>query len=247
MPKSAKRFLLAYHDVCWDNCALVDQELRSLAALGFPRWSLLIVPDAPLEQIPAFRMWLLLWQTQGHELVLHGWKHKAQDALARGFAGRVQLCLTQKEAEFAGLSYADCKAMLEEAVRAWERLELGRAIGFVPPTWHAPDYLCELALKVGWNFYETRFAIAVNGEKGCCVFSSVPVSFAGLPTWVQWLSLRFGGSLARQFSQFPRLALHPGEFSGLLGLGIQKLLLDWGKSNTPILYEELSKVSTFGA
>lgn len=223
------------------NRRLVHEELEILAKWGFPRWTLLVVPAAEPDQLQDFQTELMALRDHGHELALHGFRHKASPDSPRSMAGRLALRLTGQEAEFAGLSIADSRLLLEEAIRAWDRLGLGRAEGFVPPTWHAPEHLADLARAIGWSFYEERFTLHLcdGGWRGQ-VFS-VPVSFAGLPKLLFPLFALVGRRLIPAFPGTPRLVLHPGEVSADSQGRIRQLLEVWGAHGTPLTYGELAR------
>lgn len=234
-------FLLSYHDVCSSNVELVASELDLLAKWGAPKWTLLVVPYAENDEIASFREALLAWKAQGHELALHGFKHRADLSLPRDFWGKLALHFTGQEAEFAGLNAVDRAQVLENAIRAWDRLGLGGAKGFVPPTWHAPEALAQQALQVGWLFYEERLRIhfgcaSRRGHQG-----SIPLSLAGLSPMAQRFALFFANTILPFLPGIPRIVLHPGEVSGDRSGRIQRLLENWLARGVVKTYEELSK------
>lgn len=234
-------FLLSYHDVSVANFRQVREDLALLGQWGFPHWTLLVIPHCSADQLPEFQDMLQEMKDQGHELCLHGFKHKQNIESERSLGGQLALRLTAGEAEFAGLKLADSKALLEEAIRAWDRLGIGRAEGFVPPTWWAPEHLADLALAVGWTFYEERFAVHFQTGNGRFQVGSIPVSFAGMPTSVHFGLATLGKYLVPRMPGVPRLVLHPGELAGSLGERIRTILEAWLKWGNPESYAELSR------
>ena len=245
MSKNTKgAFLLSYHDVTAENHSLVAQDLALLASWGYPRWTLMVVPEAQGHLGEAFREQLSQFRDQGHELALHGYKHRADLSLKRSLAGKIALLLTRQEAEFAGLSVADSLSLLEDSIRSWEHLGLGSATGFVPPTWHAPEHLAEQALRVGWRFYEERFYLHLQKSGITIQRWSIPVSFAGLPSWSH-VFVRFMASLASCTGGVARIALHPGDLKEGASAGIRAILDSWSVKGRAILYRELVEETKF--
>jgi hypothetical protein len=185
-------------------------------------------------------MALQRFRDEGHELCLHGFQHKANLSLKRSWLGRILQQLTHGEAEFAGLDEAGCRSVLEDSIRAWDWLGMGRAEGFVPPTWHAPELLAEIALDIGWSFYEERLVIHLQSQ-GRHRVASIPVSFAGMPAFLHPLIVWIGKVLVPVLSGVPRLVLHPGELSGGNAVAIRRLLEAWAARRTAISYKELSQ------
>ena len=97
--------------------------------------------NATPEAIEGFRGVLRKLKSEGFELALHGFKHKAEFSQGRSYAGLVGMNLTSGEAEFAGLSLYESSRLLQAALEAWKTLfadENGIAeapVAFVPPTW----------------------------------------------------------------------------------------------------------------
>jgi len=239
-------FLLSYHDVTALNHALVARDLDLLASWGYPHWTLMVVPEAPRALRDAFCEQLSAFRKQGHELALHGCKHRADPTLKRSLSGRIALHLTGQEAEFAGLDATDSLNLLEASIRNWEHLGQGAAAGFVPPTWHAPEQLAEQALRVGWAFYEERLFLYLQHLGRVRRRLSFPVSFAGLPSWTHGL-IRFSAQIISYTGGVPRLALHPGDLAGGKSIGIRNILEAWSAKGRAIQYRELVEETKFRA
>ncbi len=138
-----KRCLLCFHDFSvwnYQNVTPILEDLKDLAGRPF---SVLVIPDtenATPEAIEGFRGVLRKLKSEGFELALHGFKHKAEFSQGRSYAGLVGMNLTSGEAEFAGLSQYESSRLLQAALEAWKKLfadENGIAeapVAFVPPT-----------------------------------------------------------------------------------------------------------------
>lgn len=209
-------FQAEFHDVGAENAAAVVDILQQLAEAGWPRWALMVVPDATevaMQTRVEFQQFLRAWRVQGHGLFAHGFRHRADAGLRRSWLGEQILALTGNEAEFAGLGRSDSLALLERARLAWEALEVGAAEGFVAPTWHANVYLKSQCRRIGWRFFGSRWFVhdlSDNTRRFSPAFS-----FAGLPEW----SLDFVRLCARVYAWLgrhlplpsARLVLHPSD------------------------------------
>jgi len=164
-----------FHDINAENFANIADILRKSGA--DKKWNLMVVPFSEGIQ-QAFGEQLLEWKREGHSLYLHGYQHKANLSLKRSLLGRLALRLTNSESEFAGLSEADSKMLLEQALQEWQKLNAGKAQGFVPPAWYGSKMLFSLCKNFGFENYNGRFVVW-NKNRGFRF--SVPFSSAGLP------------------------------------------------------------------
>lgn len=167
-----------FHDVCVSNFLRIKAELQKYDKEI--TWNLMVIPFVETKENELYKDFisqLLEWKNNGYGLYLHGYKHKANLNLKRSFFGKLALYFTNNEAEFAGLSKKDSKNLLNEALFAWEKLEVGEPLGFVAPTWHAPKELLNLCKNMGLENYSNRFFIW-NKNKGSKL--SIPFSTAGL-------------------------------------------------------------------
>jgi len=238
-------FLVAYHDVRASNLDLVQNELALLEPCRGGPVALGVVPEATEAELPRFRAALEAWRAAGYECLLHGVHHRADSQYARTCFGRVELALTGNEAEFAGLSEKNSQTLLVEALRAWERLDVGAADGFIPPTWFAPEHLAEQVLAMGFPCYESRWGIWRMQGGALRNISSIPCSLAGLPEPLPGMILGCSLFLLR-FSSLPRLVLHPGELSGSRGKDILAQLRRWQARGVWSGYRTSEKILDLG-
>lgn len=205
--------MLCFHDLGISNFREVVPLLFDLREeLGEP-FSVLVIPAVgaqPKGEVEEFKAALARLEAEGFELALHGFRHVADRDLKRSFFGRAALLATGGEAEFAGLSEGDSRMVLEQSLAAWRALVGRAAAAFVPPTWHANDFLLAQVLRRGL-VYESRLAIFGGGKKH---FSPV-TSFAGIPPRFEGLALALGRAILKLPVGVPRLALHPSDFPHL--------------------------------
>jgi len=202
-----------FHDVTVDNFPSVASYLAMLSTVGLPCWHLMVVPDtegAGAERALEFAAQLHKWQSHGHKLHLHGFRHHANLTQTRSWSGRLALRLTNGEAEFAGLDYHASNHLLQCALEAWYKLDLGTPNGFVPPTWFGNAYLLKQCQANGLSSYGSRWFIWQN-QMG--TLFSPAFSCAGLPSWAQILVRRAGQIYAHIRWGRPRVVLHPCDFT----------------------------------
>lgn len=172
---------------------------RLTAALGGPRFAMLVVPDhwgeAPLARAPAFRAKLRRWAEAGVEMLLHGWSHR--DDRPAGFRARH---MTAGEGEFLALDRAEAARRLR-AGRAVVEDAIGRPVaGFVAPAWlYGPGARAALA---GEGFALAEDHLRVWRPADGAVLARGPVV-----TWASRSRARIASSLA--FAALARVALRP--------------------------------------
>jgi len=197
-----------FHDVDVCNFSDIATELQKFDSCI--SWNLMIIPflENFKDDINKFTLQLLEWKKNGHNLYLHGYRHKADLNLKRSLLGRLALRLTNSQAEFAGLSKNDSKILLSKALQAWQKLNAGEAKGFVAPAWYGS--LFSLCKDFGFENYGSRFFMW-NKDKGFRF--SIPFSTAGLPKFLipivkicEKIYLKFYGIFG--FLPVPRIVLH---------------------------------------
>jgi predicted deacetylase len=198
-----------FHDIGTGNFLQVAAELQKSGGI----WNLMVIPfsENSGDILEKFSSQLLEWKKEGHNLYLHGYMHKADLNLKRSLRGRLALRFTNFEAEFAGLSKSDSRMLLENALQAWQKLNAGKAQGFVAPAWYGSKFLFNLCREMGFENYGSRF-IMWNKDKGFRF--SVPFSTAGLPSlavpivnFCEKIYLKLYGKFG--FLPVPRIVKHP--------------------------------------
>jgi predicted deacetylase len=203
-----------YHDIAVSNFSQAAVALQKFSKNI--RWNLMVIPfsgELAGEALNKFALQLAQWKKEGHSLHLHGYMHKANLSLKRSLFGKLALRLTDCEAEFAGLSKDDSSVLLEDALEAWQKLNLGEAQGFAAPAWYGSKTLFSLCKNFGFKNYSSRFVIW-NREKGSKL--SIPFSAAGLPKFCipilnisKKIYLKIYGIFS--FLPTPRIVMHPSD------------------------------------
>ena len=182
----SRQFLLCFHDFSvWNfrTSLPILEELKDLVGAPF---SVLVIPDtenASDEAVENFRTTLAKLSSEGFELALHGFKHKAEFSQGRSYAGLIGMNLTGGEAEFAGLCEYESSRLLQAALDAWKKLfadengNVEKPVAFIPPTWFSNKYLPG-QVRAEKMLYEDRFSLTTaDGVR----YASPVASFAGIP------------------------------------------------------------------
>lgn len=213
------KVLVSLHDVSPRHAQACREILSFLKERGIPPVALLVVPDFhgswPLESHPDFVRELLGWHEAGHELVLHGYWHRELETsapqgngLRTWFARRF---MTGGEGEFLALGPADVRERLAMGLGLWNRLDLPRPRGFVPPAWLHNGHLDPALAERGFGWTENHSGIRVPAG----AFLESPVI-----SWASRDVVRRQGSrvvcpwLARKWKdrELVRIAIHPHDF-----------------------------------
>jgi predicted deacetylase len=216
----ARKFLLCFHDFSVWNYQKVTPILEKLKDLAGAPFSILVIPDtetAPSDTVRDFRATLTQLKSEGFELALHGFKHKAEFSPGRSYAGLLAMNLTQGEAEFAGLSEFESSRLLHAGLDAWEKLfevpgqvrnDIEKPTAFIPPTWYSNKFL-PTQVHAEKMLYEDRFALVTSRGKR---YASPVASFAGIPDFMTKTAFKFGDIILKVPVGLPRIALHPVDF-----------------------------------
>ena len=206
-----RKFLLCFHDFSVWNFQKVAPILEDLKDLIGAPFSVLVIPDtekASPEMVQQFRETLFRLQSEGFELALHGYKHKAEFSQGRSYMGIIGMNLTHGEAEFAGLSEYESSRLLQQGLSAWKSLLEKKPEAFIPPTWYSNKYLPGQVRALGL-LYEDRFSItSATGRR----YASAVTSFAGIPDFLLKPAFKFGEFILQLPVGLPRIALHPVDF-----------------------------------
>lgn len=231
---------VSIHDVspAWER--EVDVALEMAHAAGV-RPALLVVPDyharAPLSENPKYCDRLRALESDGHEVYLHGYFHRAQlgfggakpsneKGLRHAFAQKV---VSAGEAEFATLSR-------DEAI---ERLEAGERVltdagltirGFVAPAWSMSRSMLSVLGERGYRFTEDHLRIhdpAGRRSKASVVLNYASRTPGRLLSSVAWCRLV---RPARRVMP-ARIAIHPADMRYALLRSEVTSLLEWASGD----------------
>ena len=124
--------LVSLHDVMPETLPMVRAVLDKLRCLGIPPVPLLVVPgkhweEAQLEELRE-------WASAGHEMVAHGWRHRA--AGIRGAYHRLHSLLISRDvAEHLSLSSEEVAALMQRSIEWFPQRGLPTPAYYVPPAW----------------------------------------------------------------------------------------------------------------
>ena len=216
----SRQFLLCFHDFSvWNfrTSLPILEELKDLAGAPF---SVLVIPDtenASDEAVAEYRDVLRKLKSEGFELALHGFKHKAEFSQGRSYAGLIGMNLTSGEAEFAGLCEYESSRLLQAALDAWKKLfadengNVEKPVAFIPPTWFSNKYLPG-QVRAEKMLYEDRFSMTTaHGIR----YSSPVASFAGIPKATEKAAFIYAEGILKFPFGVPRIAVHPVDFPQL--------------------------------
>jgi uncharacterized protein len=229
---------VSIHDVSPAWAGEVELALETAHAHGV-RPALLVVPDfhgrAPLLDHPEFCERLRELQSQGHEIYLHGYYHRARGwDESRAASGRARYFFAQKivsggEAEFSDVSHDEALQRLDDGERVLR--EAGLAIsGFVAPAWSMPAWVLELLGQRGYSFTEDHTRVydpANNRSRASVVLNYASRTPSRLLSSVAWCRI---ARPARRVLP-ARIAIHPADMRFALLRSEIDSLLQWGKGD----------------
>lgn len=156
--------VFSIHDVAPATLAPCCRLVELVEGIG-ARAALLVVPgpwhEPAADADPVFATWLRDAEHRGHEVVVHGWEHRAVgDPEGRvGVVRRVgDRALTRGCAEFAALGREEAFRRAAAGLRVL-RLLGTRPVGFTPPGWLASPAALEGLRDVGFAYTTSRTAV----------------------------------------------------------------------------------------
>jgi predicted deacetylase len=239
------RFLLSIHDVWPGNLQVVETHWQRLRSLGAGPAALLVVPAyhgrRPIEEEPEFLAWLREKAAAGSEILLHGFRHLAQERLPetggevrRTAWGRwVNRSLVGWEAELCGLPDGAKRELVRRGGGSFRRAGLP-LLGFVAPTWHGTPSRVILRDE-GFRIRETRLAVQ-DLASGRSRFAP-PLAWMARPDG-QGVRLPGGRAALAAMIELPliKVAVHPGDLDDA---GAVRALERVAASGSPVSYAGL--------
>jgi predicted deacetylase len=205
--------VVSIHDVAPPTRTASEKILDELSRRGVRNCSLLVVPN--YHQTGAaiadrsFVQWLRELESDGHEIVVHGFFHqrprRPRETLRERFITRIY---TSDEGEFFDLSYAEALRRITRARDEFLAAGL-KPRGFIAPAWLLGSE-AERAAADAEMEYTTRLATVRDLRSGE-EFAARSLVYSVRNAWRRASSLAWNGVLARVMAGAPlmRLAIHP--------------------------------------
>ncbi|HYN35031.1 MAG TPA: polysaccharide deacetylase family protein [Ilumatobacteraceae bacterium] len=208
--------VISIHDVAPATRAECSALLATVERVG-ARASLLVISGPWREPMaandPAFVEWLLAAESRGHEIVAHGWEHRAvsDPALHVGVVRRLgERLLTRGCSEFAALgaeeaSVRACKALVEL------RLLGADPTGFIAPGWSMSGEALSVLGPAGFGYTTTRLTVIDLDEPKSLPIPAVCHRPKSVLTMLAARMLVSVVALRCREQRSIRLALHPDD------------------------------------
>jgi len=212
-PSLTPALVVSVHDVSPKTQPVVDQILLDLKRWGVHRTSLLVIPDhhgqAPLSSDPSFRRWLAEQVEEGHEAVLHGYRHLRDRRRWEGVGTRITTRVyTADEGEFFDLDRQAALELLEQGTESLQFLP-SKPAGFVAPAWLLSSP-AEEALRDAGFLYTTRIH-EVKRLTDNLAWNSQSLVYSTRKRWRRWGSLWWNPFLFEhvRHNSLVRIGIHP--------------------------------------
>lgn len=238
-------FVVSFHDLA-PHCQEVCQDvLNQLAAIGIHRATLLVTPKwhdgESIDRRPDFLDWLRERESQGHEVCLHGYTHRAESVRGGIVAQAIGRIYTASEGEFYQISYDEARCRVGSGLRLLRGIGLN-VQGFVAPAWLLSGEGRKALVDEGLLYTNdlNRFLYLQTGQR---IFAPSLV-FSSRSGWRRWVSIRWvplWGWLNRRVPVI-RLAIHPLDWEyPVIRETIVGLAKRLQKNRAPLTYRELAQ------
>lgn len=192
---------------------MAEKIISELSHHQVPIFSLLVVPNyhhrgGSMED-RAFVRWLQDLETQGHEIVIHGYFHERprqkDEKVHVKFLTRFY---TSDEGEFYDLDYDEAFRRITQARDEFAKAGL-KPRGFVAPAWLLSP-AAEKAAAAADMEYTTRLT-GVRDLRFGESFHARTITYSVRNSWRRAVSLAWNSALARQVASAPlaRVSIHP--------------------------------------
>src|SRR5215472_10608883 len=214
---AADSVVVSLHDVAPRTQQITSTIISELSAHGVRVCSILVVPDYHHEGCLAkhreFVTWLRSLETDGHEIVIHGYFHERppqrEETLRDKFMTRFY---TQHEGEFYDLSYEEALRRITTARDDFRALGL-KPRGFIAPAWLLGNE-AEQAVRDAELEYTTRLR-TVCDLRSESTFPARTLVYSVHNNWRRALSRSWNAVLFRLMKSKPllRISIHPPDYS----------------------------------
>ncbi|HEY4281557.1 MAG TPA: polysaccharide deacetylase family protein [Chthoniobacterales bacterium] len=215
---AGRSLVVSLHDVAPPTWEVSRKIVAELKRDGIRACSLLVVPDyhhtGPSLQNAPFVSWLRELQTEGHEIVIHGYYHErprpAGESLVSRFLTRIY---TQDEGEFFDLPYDEAKRRIGRAREEFVDAGLNPH-GFVAPAWLLGEQSERAARDAGME-YTIRLG-SVRDLRSGDTFLAQSLVYSVRNAWRRQASLCWNALLAQlagRRGSLMRLSVHPVDYT----------------------------------
>ena len=226
---AARDFIVvSLHDVAPSTQQIANTIISELARRGVRVCSLLVVPDYHHQGLftrdTGFVSWLRDLETEGHEIVIHGYFHErprgAKETLRDKFLTRFY---TQHEGEFYDLGYEEALRRIAGARDEFRAHGL-KPRGFVAPAWLLGDE-AERAARDAQMEYTTRLRTVCDLRSGN-VFPARTLVYSVESNWRRAVSRTWNAAMFRflKGKSLLRISIHPPDY---LQPAIWRQILAW--------------------
>ena len=217
-PAASRDFLVvSIHDVAPATRDAVEKIISELVRIGVPVCSLLVVPDYHHQGLATkdrqFVSWLRELESDGHEIVIHGFFHerprRANETIRDKFLTHLY---TADEGEFYDLDYDEALRRIATARDAFRASGL-KPRGFVAPAWLLSEG-AERAVRDAELEYTARLH-AVRDLRSGEDFAARSIVYSVRAGWRRAVSRAWNAVLFRVLQRSPllRISIHPPDYS----------------------------------
>ena len=210
---TARALVVSLHDVSPRTREACVRAVAELGALGVHRTSLLVIPDhhhaGHFRSDPVLCVWLGKLARQGHEIVIHGYRHQRARREREGpLAKLTTRVYTADEGEFYALDREAARALVHRAREDFRAAHLDPR-GFIAPAWllsrAAEKALCDVEIE-----YTTRLGSVVDLQRKRR-HRSQSLVWSVRSAWRRQVSRAWNGMLFRALAANPllRISIHP--------------------------------------
>jgi predicted deacetylase len=215
---SANRsMIVSLHDIAPSTWNTGKQILTDLGRHGVRISSILVVPDyhheGSINKNQGFVSWLRELESDGHEIVIHGYFHERPRQSQQSLYGRfVTQVYTEDEGEFFDLNYEEALRRITIARDDFRAVGL-KPFGFIAPAWLLGNEAERAARDAGME-YTTRLG-AVRDLRSGEDFPSRSLVYSVRNEWRRRTSLCWNAMLGQIAKQdwLLRLSIHPVDYS----------------------------------
>ncbi|MFW6151639.1 MAG: DUF2334 domain-containing protein [Verrucomicrobiota bacterium] len=235
MSKPDERSLIvSFHDLTPETWCACEDFLELMSQTGITKTSLLVIPSPEgagnLTDHKEFAAWLRERQSQGHEICVHGYSHRARTLPVSPVKNLIGRFYTDHEGEFQTLGEAESLKKLQAGTAVLRDSGL-KFRGFVPPAWLINKAGVAAVARSGLE-YVVLWGSMVLVHKSLRISAPVLV-YSSRSRWRRVLSVpwtRFWHAVHRK-NTILRIAVHPGDLRYCairksIRLHVQKALRD---------------------